>query len=179
MRAGIGMVQRNRKERSIIKDFSILDNVSIANFVKGHKKLLISRKEETARFDRLQKITNIKYGNVDSYITSLSGGNQQKVILARWLELNSDVYILDNPTQGIDVGAKFEIYKLINELSLQGKSIVFFSSEFPEIYKVADRCLIMYKGIINAELSHDELNEVKVMYYSTGANMEVKNEQPT
>jgi len=172
MKQGIGMVPRNRKERSIIKDMSIKDNLSIAHFTTGHRKLFIDRNEELDRFNRNQRVTGIKVGNPDDLITSLSGGNQQKVIIARWLEIDAEVYILDNPTQGIDVGAKFEIYKLINELAKQGKSIIIFSAEFPEIHKVANRCFIMYKGMINAELSRDELSEVKVMYYATGSNLE-------
>lgn len=172
MKHGISMVQRNRKERSIIPDFSIMDNVSIAYFVNNHRKLLINNSEENERFNRNQKNIGIKVGSPNDYITSLSGGNQQKVIIGRWLELNSDLYILDNPTQGIDVGAKFEIYKIINELANSGKSIIVFSSEFPEIYKVANRCLVMYKGEINAELGRDELTEMKVMYYATGSNLE-------
>jgi ribose transport system ATP-binding protein len=94
------------------------------------------------------------------------------VIVSRWLELNADVYILDNPTQGIDVGAKFEIYKLIGELAQHGKSLIIFTSEFPEIYKISDRCLVMYEGRINAELDRENLTEVNVMYYATGANKE-------
>jgi ribose transport system ATP-binding protein len=95
------------------------------------------------------------------------------VVLSRWLEIDADLYILDNPTQGIDVGAKFEVYKLINQLAQAGKSIVIFSSEFPEIYRVCDRCIVMYKGMVNAEMPRDELTETKMMYYSTGANLEV------
>jgi ribose transport system ATP-binding protein len=172
MKAGVGMIPRNRKERSIIKDLSILNNLSIAYFVNKHNKTFINRKEEMERFHRNQKVTNIRVDDPDNYITSLSGGNQQKVIISRWLELDSDVYIMDNPTQGIDVGAKFEIYKLINELAQRGKSLIIFSAEFPEIYKVADRCLVMYKGRINAQLNRDDLNEVNVMYYATGSNSE-------
>jgi len=172
MRSGVGMVPRNRKERSIIKDMSILNNLSIAFFIAKHNKLFIDKKEEAERFRRNQKVTNIRVGNMDDYITSLSGGNQQKVIVSRWLELNSDIYILDNPTQGIDVGAKFEIYKLIEELAQKGKSLIIFSSEFPEIYKIADRCLVMYEGHINAELDRDNLTEINVMYYATGSNKE-------
>jgi ribose transport system ATP-binding protein len=172
MRAGVGMVPRNRKERSIIKDMSILNNLSIAFFIAKHNKLFINYREETERFRRAQKITDIRVGNVDDYITSMSGGNQQKVIVSRWLELNSNIYILDNPTQGIDVGAKFEIYKLIGELARTGKSLIIFSSEFPEIYKIADRCLVMYEGHINAELDREHLTEINVMFYATGANKE-------
>ncbi len=175
MRAGVGMVPRNRKERSIIKDMSILNNLSIAFFIAKHKKIFIDKQEEIERFKRNQKITDIRAGNIDDDITSMSGGNQQKVIVSRWLELNSDIYILDNPTQGIDVGAKFEIYKLIEELARRGKSLVIFSSEFPEIYKVADRCLVMYEGQINAELDREHLTEINVMFYATGANKEAIN----
>jgi ABC-type sugar transport system ATPase subunit len=172
MRAGVGMVPRNRKERSIIKDMSILNNLSIAFFVAKHNKIFIEKQEEEERFKRNQKITDIRAGNIDDDITSMSGGNQQKVIVSRWLELNSDIYILDNPTQGIDVGAKFEIYKLIEELARHGKSLIIFSSEFPEIYKVADRCLVMYEGHINSELDREHLTEINVMFYATGANKE-------
>lgn len=170
MKSGIGMIPRNRKERSIIKDMNILNNVSIAHFNAKHKKFFISNKEEIERFKKNQKVTNIKTNSPKNPITSLSGGNQQKVIFARWFELDSDVYLLDNPTQGIDVGAKFEIYKLINYLAEQGKSIIVFSSEFPEIYKISHRCIIMYRGEINKILKHDELNEVDMMFYSTGSN---------
>lgn len=170
MKSGIGMIPRNRKERSIIKDMSILNNLSVAHFTSKHKKFLINQKEEMERFSKNQKVTNIKVGHPNDLITSLSGGNQQKVIFGRWFELDSDVYILDNPTQGIDVGAKFEIYQLINKLAEQGKSIVVFSSEFPEIYKIAHRCIVMYKGEINTILPFDDFSEVKIMYYSTGSN---------
>lgn len=177
MRSGIGMVPRDRKERSIVKDLSIVNNMATAFFVTNHRSLFIKKKQTDEIFERNQKITDIKVGSRHDLITSLSGGNQQKVIISRWLEINSNVYILDNPTQGIDVGAKFEIYKIINALAEKGKSIIVFSSEFPEIYKVADRCLVMYKGQINAELNREELNEMDVMYYATGSNLEgIKNE---
>jgi ribose transport system ATP-binding protein len=175
MLSGVGMVPRNRKERSIIKDMSIVNNMSIAFFIAKHNKLFINKNEEAERFRRNQKITDIHVGDMDDYITSMSGGNQQKVIVSRWLELNSDIYIMDNPTQGIDVGAKFEIYKLISELAHRGKSLIIFSSEFPEIYKIADRCLVMYEGHINVELEREQLTEVNVMYYATGANKEGNN----
>jgi len=170
MKSGVGMIPRNRKERSIIKDMNIMNNVSMAHFNAKHKKPIISYSEELERFRVNQKVTNIKVGSPKDPITSLSGGNQQKVIFARWFELNSDVYILDNPTQGIDVGAKFEIYKLINDLTNKGKSVIIFTSEFPEIYKTSNRCIVMYKGEINKIIPHNQLSERDVMYYSTGSN---------
>lgn len=173
IQAGIGMVPRNRKERSIIKDMSIIDNLSVAYFASRHKKLLISNIEELKIYEKSKEKTGIKARSPEDYITSLSGGNQQKVIISRWLQMDSEVYILDNPTQGIDVGAKFEIYKIINELATRGKSIIVFSAEYPEIYRVADRCFVMYKGQINAELKRDEFTEINIMYYATGSNLEV------
>lgn len=143
----------------------------MAHFIHS-KGQLIKKSEVAKRYERNKSAIAIKAVSPEDYITSLSGGNQQKVMIARWLEIDSDIYILDNPTQGIDVGAKFEIYRIINDLADKGKSIIVFSAEFPEIYKVADRCLVMYKGQINAELSRDELTEVNVMYYATGSNME-------
>ena len=101
------------------------------------------------------------------------------MILGRWLETNADVLIFDNPTQGIDVGTKFEIYHLILRLAQSGKAILVFSQEFPEIFKVADSCVVMYKGRVNAVLTRDQLTEKNVMYYSTGSNLEgKKHEQP-
>ena len=171
---GISMVQRNRKERSIIKDMSILNNFSVSRFVSKHKDLFIHDNEEIERFDIRKQEMSTKIGHYNDYITSLSGGNQQKIIIGRCLELDTDVIILDNPTQGIDVGAKFEIYKIINELAKKGKGIIIFSSEYPEINKVADRCFVMYKGKINKELARDEFSEINIMHYATGANMEEK-----
>ena len=89
--------------------------------------------------------------------------------------VSEDVLLFDNPTQGIDVGTKFEIYHLIAKLAEQGKAIIVFSAEFPEIYKVADKCIVLYKGSINAVLNREELTEKNIMYYSTGANLEVEN----
>ena len=116
---------------------------------------------------------SIKTDHPKNPITSLSGGNQQKVILGRWLEAGSKVLLFDNPTQGIDVGTKFEIYHLILRLAQQGIAVIVFSSEYPEIFKVADSCIVLYKGEMNARLSRDQIDEKDIMYYSTGANLEV------
>lgn len=172
MKHGVALVPRMRKERGIHDDLSILDNMSMAFLNTKWKKLLISGKAERARFERQQKALQIKAGSPSNPITSLSGGNQQKVILGKWLETDAEVLLFDNPTQGIDVGTKFEIYHLILNLAKQGKAIIVFSSEFPEIYKVADSCMVLYKGKVNAVMSRDEMTEKNVMYYSTGANVE-------
>ena len=171
MRQGIGMVQRNRKERSILPNMSILDNMITGRLITRHKGPFLSVAEKYRVFNRNQPVTKIKVGNPKDPITSLSGGNQQKVIFSRCLETESDVLLLDNPTQGVDVGAKAEFYKLINEMAAAGKSIIVFTNEYPELYQVADRVLVMYQGSIVAELTRDELTPDKVMYYSTGSNL--------
>ncbi len=173
LRLGVAMVPRNRKERGIHNDLSIRDNVSMGYFnTKLKSPGFIRVGLEKQRFQRQKAAMRIKADNPNNDITSLSGGNQQKVILGRWIETDADVLVFDNPTQGIDVGTKFEIYHLILNLAKEGKGILVFSSEFPEIHKVADKCLVMYKGEVNQVLSRDQLTEKRMMYYATGANRE-------
>ena len=111
----------------------------------------------------------IKADNEENPISSLSGGNQQKVFLARWLNTQSEVLLLDNPTQGVDVGAKSEIYRLIIEFAKEGKAIIINTLEVPEIQKTADRCIVFYEGEIVKILDHKDVDEALVMAYSTGA----------
>ena len=172
MKHAVGMVPRMRAERGIHNDLSVQDNLSMGYLNAKAKKLFIDTKEERSRFARQQQAMSIKVGDARNPITSLSGGNQQKVILGKWLETDADVLLLDNPTQGIDVGTKFEIYHLILQLAQAGKAIVMFSAEFPEIRKVSDSCIVLYKGRCNARLDRETLTEKNVMYYSTGANLE-------
>ncbi len=172
MKHRVGMVPRSRPERGIHNDLSVQDNLSMGYLNAKQKKPFIDAKEEAQRFARQQKAMAIKVGSPKYPITSLSGGNQQKVILGKWLETDADVLILDNPTQGIDVGTKFEIYHLILRLAKAGKAIIMFSAEFPEIRNVADSCIVLYKGMCNARLGREDLTEKNIMYYSTGANLE-------
>ncbi len=172
MQNRVALVPRMRKERGIHNDLSIYDNLYMAYLNTDFNSLMITKKDVSNRFERQKKALSIKVGTPRNPITSLSGGNQQKVILGKWLEANADILLFDNPTQGIDVGTKFEIYHLILRLAKQGKSVIVFSQEFPEIYKVADSCMVLYKGNINAVLNREQLTEKNVMYYSTGANLE-------
>ncbi len=174
MKSGIAMVPRSRKERGILNDLSIYDNLYMAYLNTKFKSLLIQPKDQKERFKRQQESLSIKTDDPKNPITSLSGGNQQKIILGRWLEADAEIILFDNPTQGIDVGTKFEIYHLIINLAKQGKAIIVFSSEFPEIFKVADSCIVLFKGNINARLSREEITERNIMYYSTGANLEAE-----
>lgn len=174
MRKGVALVPRMRKERGIHNDLSIYDNFYMAYLNTRFKRLLIQKKHLQSSFSKQKEALSIKTDQPWNPITSLSGGNQQKVIFGKWLEIDADVLLFDNPTQGIDVGTKFEIYHLILKLAEEGKAVIVFSSEFPEIYKVADSCIVLYKGEMNAVLNRSELTEKNVMFYSTGANMEVE-----
>jgi ribose transport system ATP-binding protein len=169
-RLGIGLAPKNRKENAIIGDMSVRHNLTLAALKLFQKFLFLSarREKETTRtyIQRLQ----IKVSDARVPITSLSGGNQQKVILGRWLAADAKILILDNPTQGIDVGTKSEIYQLIMKLADEGKGIVILSSEIPEILKLCDRVFVMYHGEISGVFSRAEATEEKIMMHATGVN---------
>ena len=169
MKAGIAMLASNRKENSVIPDMSLLENMYLAEHTLSAKSFVIHKKEEQSKYEKYREMLNIKAQDSSDSILSLSGGNQQKVFLARWLNTNADVLLLDNPTQGIDVGAKAEIYKLILELAKEGKTILINTLEIPEIQKIADYCAVFYEGRIVKILSHSEIDEQTVMLYSTNA----------
>ncbi len=165
---GIGYVPRNRKENGIIKDMTILENGSIVTWPRLARLGIIDQARQRAEFDRQAAGLHIKYGRRSDLITSLSGGNQQKVVLAKWLSAGPKVLVLDNPTQGVDVGAKEEIYDIILRLAKEGVAVVVLSSEAQEIIRLCDRTLVMYHGIIQGELVGDAMNEQTIMHMATG-----------
>ena len=167
MKEKVGMIPSNRKENSVIPDFNLLENNYVSEHTLTFGKQYINKKKEIEIFEKHRKALNIKANSPEDMILSLSGGNQQKVILARWLTTEADILLLDNPTQGIDVGAKAEIYKLIIELAEQGKTILVNTLEIPEIQKIADRCAVFYHGHIQTILPREEINEELVMLYAT------------
>ena len=169
MRHKVGMSAANRKENSIIPDFTLLENNYVSEHTLSRRKPVIRKKAEVARFTKMREMLNIRCNNESDLITSLSGGNQQKVIIARWLNTDADILLMDNPTQGIDVGAKAEIYKLILDLARQGKTILVNTLEIPELQKVADRCIVFYHGNIHTVLRHEDITEEKVMLAATNA----------
>ena len=169
MKAGIAMLASNRKENSVIPDMSILENMYLSEQVLSARQPLISAGRERERYEKYKKLLSIKAADPKDPITSLSGGNQQKVFLARWLNTEAGILLLDNPTQGIDVGAKAEIYKLILKLADAGKTILINTLEIPELAKVADCCAVFYEGTIIKMLQHEEIDEKTVMLYSTNA----------
>ncbi len=169
MKHKVAMVAANRKENSILPDMSLLENTYISEHTIHTKRQYIRKRQEQARYEHYREMLNIRAKSSRDAITSLSGGNQQKVILARWLNTEADILLFDNPTQGIDVGAKSEIYKLILELSKAGKTIIVNTLEIPEIQKIADRCIVFYHGVIAAELERSRIDEETVMLYATNA----------
>ncbi|MGM9537941.1 MAG: sugar ABC transporter ATP-binding protein [Candidatus Onthomonas sp.] len=176
MKSRIAMLANNRKENSVVPDLSLLENMYLAEHTLSAGKFHIRKAAEQKKFDRFRQLLNIKAQSSADGILSLSGGNQQKVFLARWLNTEAEILLLDNPTQGIDVGAKEEIYALILELAKAGKAVLINTLEIPEIQKVADFCTVFYDGTIVKTLGHDEIDEQTVMLYSTGSAVQ-KEEQ--
>lgn len=169
MQNGVAMLPSNRKENSVIPDMTILENMYVAEHSLSSKKQIISNNEEMERYQKYVEMLRIKAGSPDDPINSLSGGNQQKIFLARWLNTGADILLFDNPTQGVDVGAKEEIYQLILQFAEEGKTILINTLEIPEIKKVSDRCVVFYSGEIAKIFSHEEIDEKQVMLYSTNA----------
>ncbi|HHX69340.1 MAG: sugar ABC transporter ATP-binding protein [Miniphocaeibacter sp.] len=161
----IAYVPRNRKMNGIIKDLSISDNLNISNF-KGLK--IINKKEVKKNNEIFRDKLNIKLKNFEDLILSLSGGNQQKVIIARALSVEPKIVILDNPTQGVDIGSKFEIYNHIMDLTEEGISFFVLSSEATEIMMISDRAYVMFHGEIKAELNREDFSEEHIMTIATG-----------
>ena len=168
---GIGMLPSNRKENAIIKDLSVRENIAIVTIEECKKGLAIQSSKEDAIANEYKDKLNIKVDNLSNKITSLSGGNQQKVVLAKWLNAKPEIMILSNPTQGVDVGAKNEIYGLIMDLAKQGLGIIITSGEAQEIMKICDRVLVMFHGEHRGELNRDQLSEEDIMILSTGGQL--------
>lgn len=168
IRHGIGFLTEDRKGNGLILPHSVSDNLTLACIRQFARFGVIRRKPVGQLVDRLIKRLSIKVTNPSVEVQLLSGGNQQKVVLGKWLATQSKILILDEPTKGIDVGAKEEFYKIINDLASQGAAILLISSELPEVLGMSDRILVMYEGKVVGELSRDQATEEEVMAYATG-----------
>ncbi|TVZ28316.1 ribose transport system ATP-binding protein [Gillisia sp. Hel_I_86] len=165
----IGFVSEDRKEEGVFLPLSIRRNISVTNFDSISSKLgFINVDNEYKKVLGLIEKLNIKTPNSEINVKNLSGGNQQKVALAKWLSIDSKVIFIDEPTRGVDVGAKIEIYKLINEVAKKGVGVVVISSDMPEIMGVSDRILVMHKGTFYGELQKDQFSEENILRYSIG-----------
>lgn len=164
---GFAYVTEDRKGDGLILIDDIMHNISIASLENISKNSVIDKNKEMQQAKDYQKKLNIKSNNIFQNVESLSGGNQQKVILSRWIATEPDVLFLDEPTRGIDVGSKYEIYKIIQELSDQGKSVIILSSELPELLGICDRIYTMNEGKLTGEFDIENANQEKLMEYMT------------
>ncbi len=171
IRLGIGLIPEDRKLQGLVLKMTVKDNVVLPSLKRLSKKgfILNEGEEEKVSEEYVRKLS-IKTPSVYQIVENLSGGNQQKVVLAKWLALNADILIFDEPTRGIDVATKAEIHRMIRELAAQGKSIIMISSELPEILNLSDRIVVMWEGEITAVLDNRErkVTQEEIMYYASG-----------
>lgn len=161
--AGLAYVTEDRKSLGLILEETIQRNITLANLDDVSRNGVISEAEETRVAEKYRGAMNIRTPSVFQKVMNLSGGNQQKVVLSKWLFAGPEVLILDEPTRGIDVGAKFEIYGIINELSAQGKGVIMISSEMPELLGMCDRIYVMNEGALVGELAAEEASQERIM----------------
>ena len=167
IKKGVAYATEDRKKNGLILIQDIKFNTSFANLDRIRNRGVINRNEEVVQANKLKESINIKAPSVQQILRNLSGGNQQKVVLAKWIFATPKLMILDEPTRGIDVGAKFEIYTLMNEMVKQGMSIIMISSELLEVIGMSDRIYVMHEGKITGELSKSEATEQKIMHFAT------------
>ena len=161
--AGLAYVTEDRKSLGLVLDETIQRNITLSNLPKVSRNSILNEARETQVSEQYRKTLNIRTPSVFQRVMNLSGGNQQKVVLSKWLFAEPEVLILDEPTRGIDVGAKFEIYAIINELSKQGKGVVMISSEIPELLGMCDRIYVMNEGAFVGELTAEEASQERIM----------------
>ncbi len=173
VRHGVGYLSEDRKRFGLAVNLSVRDNLAMASFDRFQRGLFIqASKVRRVTEDYIRRL-NIRTPSLEQLLRNLSGGNQQKVVIAKWLIRNCDILIFDEPTRGIDVGAKSEIYTLMNGLTREGKSIIMISSELPEILRMSDRILVMSEGRITGELSIEKASQEAIMEYATVGREEV------
>lgn len=160
---GICLLTEDRKNQGVALGLSIKENINMTAL----KSNIINHKEVKKKVDELVENLQIKISSVDKPVSSLSGGNQQKVVLAKWLNTSNDIYIFDEPTKGIDIGAKSEIYAIINQLVADGKAVIIVSSEIPELLGTVDRTYVLNEGRLTGELSIEESTQEKIMELAT------------
>ncbi len=170
IKKGIGFLTENRKEEGLILDFSVSDNILLPAVDEFSKKGILDNKLIDDFTSMLIERLTVKTASAEEKVSSLSGGNQQKVVLAKWIGIGPQVLILDEPTRGVDVGAKREIYLLMNELAERGVAIVMVSSDLPEVISVSDRILVVHEGKINGEVMKENATQELIMHYATGGN---------
>lgn len=165
---GVAYLTEDRKKDGLALGMSVQDNIMLSSFDDyANGAGVINERTSREISQKLKDKLRIKTPSLEQVAGNLSGGNQQKIIIAKWICKNTEILIFDEPTRGIDVGAKLEIYELINQLAKQGKSIIVISSELPEVLGICDRILVMRNGKITGELQAEEANQENIMKYAT------------
>ncbi len=167
---GLAYLSEDRKLYGLILGMSITDNTTLSNLKKIARKGILNKSLEILTAQKYKEELNIKTPSISVKASALSGGNQQKVIIGKWLHADPKVLILDEPTRGIDVGARFEIYKIINRLVEQGVIVIMISSDMPELIGMSDRILVMSQGRITADLQTKETSQEEILSYAIGGN---------
>jgi ribose transport system ATP-binding protein len=169
MRAGLALLPEDRKQHGLVLDMSVGENIGLALFERFQRAGFLAWRALNASASDLTSRLGIRCASLTQDVELLSGGNQQKTVLAKWLGRNPRVLLLDEPTRGIDVGSKEEIYRLIDGLARDGAAILMASSDMLEVLSIADRVLVMHEGVVAGGLSHAEATEERVMSLATGA----------
>jgi ABC-type sugar transport system ATPase subunit len=164
---GIAHVPESRKEQGLFLSMSVKENIIMAELNKYSRAGIVNWKEANEGANRYINDLNIKVASPEQQVSNLSGGNQQKVVIARWLSISPKVLLLDEPTRGVDIGAKTEIHKIVSKLADQGLAVLMISSELPEVLGVSDRILVMSEGRLTGELSKEEATQEKIMHLAT------------
>ena len=168
VRRGLGLVPEDRTHQGAFLRLSVTENVTVARAERFARWIFLRRREETRRTRSAVERLSIRTASVESLVSTLSGGNQQKVVFARWLVAGARVLILDDPTVGVDIGAKEEIYRIIADLTRDGTAVIFLSSELPEVLGLADRMLVLRDGSVAGELAGDEMSEGRALSLALG-----------
>ncbi|MFF4402241.1 sugar ABC transporter ATP-binding protein [Streptomyces sp. NPDC001480] len=178
MAAGIGLVPEDRKGQGLVLDASVAENLGLVTMRAATRAGLVDRRAQHAAAERIAGQLGVRMAGLEQHVRTLSGGNQQKVVIGKWLLADTKVLILDEPTRGIDVGAKVEIYQLINELTAAGAAVLMISSDLPEVLGMSDRVLVMAQGRIAGELAGEEASQDAVMALAVGSPSAVHNPTP-
>ena len=168
--AGITYLTEDRKRDGLVMTCSMRDNVSLASLPDISKWGILDRRQQTERIQAKVRELNVRPPHIERLVRQLSGGNQQKIVFAKWLLVHTDVLILDEPTRGVDVATKVEIYQIIRTLADQGMAILLISSEMPEILGMSDRILVMREGRLAGELTRDQATEENLLALAAVAN---------
>ncbi|AHA70033.1 sugar ABC transporter ATP-binding protein [Bacillus thuringiensis] len=168
IRQRIAFITEDRKSEGLVLDFSIRENLSLPNLESLSKGSVLSNELEQQFTEDMMKLLNVKASSGEQAVKSLSGGNQQKIVIAKWLGIHPQLLILDEPTRGVDVGAKKEIYSIMNKLTEQGDAVIMVSSELPEVLGMSDRVLVIHEGKVGGILGKDEASQESIMALATG-----------